>query len=76
MGEREVLYPWHPWAGCLVHVHEVVEKASGDAARCHRDDDPSRRCLELPLWMFDRAACATMRTMLVPQIDLAAILAL
>src|SRR6202163_3776719 len=25
--EYELLYPWHPWAGCLVHIHEVVEKA-------------------------------------------------
>jgi hypothetical protein len=28
---REVLYPWHPWAGCIVHVHEMIEKASGNA---------------------------------------------
>src|SRR6266536_6713895 len=23
--EREVLYPWHPWYGCLVRIHEVVD---------------------------------------------------
>src|SRR5260370_3540517 len=26
IAEYELLYPWHPWAGCLVHIHEVVEK--------------------------------------------------
>src|SRR5215217_4814226 len=74
--EREVLYPWHPWAGCLVHVHEVIEKTSGAVARCHRSNDPSGCCLEVPLWMFDRVACTTMRTASGPQVDLSAILAL
>ncbi len=32
--EREVLYPWHPWAGSTVLVHEVIEKVSGTTARC------------------------------------------
>jgi hypothetical protein len=26
--EREVLYPWHPWVGCIVRVHEMVEKVA------------------------------------------------
>ena len=32
--EREVLYPWHPWAGCLVRVHEAIEKVDGIVLRC------------------------------------------
>ncbi len=35
--ECEVLYPWHPWAGCIVRVHETVEKADGTVLRCSRD---------------------------------------
>jgi hypothetical protein len=27
IAEYELFYPWHPWTGCLVHIHEVVEKA-------------------------------------------------
>ena len=41
-------YPWHPWAGCIVHIHEVIEKAAGDVVRCSHDDDVSGRLLELP----------------------------
>jgi hypothetical protein len=37
--EREVLYPWHPWAGCTVYVHETVEKTDGTALRCELDPD-------------------------------------
>src|SRR5918993_541900 len=74
--EREVLYPWHPWAGCHVHVHEIVQKGSGAVARCHRADDHSGRCLELSVWMFDRAACTTMRIAPAPQVDSTTILTL
>lgn len=34
IAEYELLYPWHPWAGCLVHIHEVVEKAGREVFRC------------------------------------------
>jgi hypothetical protein len=30
-------------------------------ARCSHDDGASGRLLELPIWMFDRSACAPMR---------------
>ena len=55
--EREVLYRWHPWAGCIVQIHEVVAKASGSVARCSRGGAAVHRSLELPVWMFDRG-CA------------------
>ncbi len=53
--ERELLYPWHPWAGRQVYVHEVVEKASQAAFRCSLTGIASDRWLEIPAWMFDRA---------------------
>lgn len=34
VGEREVFYAWHPWAGHAVRIHEAIEKATGDGARC------------------------------------------
>lgn len=74
--ERKVLYPWHPWAGCIVHIHEVIEKVAGDVFRCSHDDGASGRLLELPIWMFDRAACAPMRVETFPQADIAALQAL
>src|SRR6476646_6403923 len=32
IAEYELLYPWPPWAGGLVHIHEVVEKAGREVA--------------------------------------------
>jgi len=74
--EREVLYCWHPWAGCVVRVHEAVEKAGGTVLRCSRDNGASGRWLELPVWMFDRATCLATRFTAVPVIDFAALAAL
>jgi hypothetical protein len=74
--ERKVLYPWHPWAGCIVHIHEVIEKSAGDVARCSHDDGALGRLLELPIWMFDRSACAPMRVEAFPRVDIGALQAL
>src|SRR5262249_45469441 len=32
--EREVLYPWHPWAKCLVRIHETIAKVDSIVLRC------------------------------------------
>jgi hypothetical protein len=71
--EREVLYPWHPWAGCIVYVHDTVEKADGIVLRCSRDGGATERWQELPAWMFDRAACLLMGLARDPRVDLAAL---
>src|ERR1700682_2838116 len=55
--QREVLYPWHSWAGRTVYIHEVIEKVSGHAVRCSLEGDAMAPRLELPDWMLDRAAC-------------------
>jgi hypothetical protein len=73
--EREVLYPWHPWAGRIVHVHEAVGKADGIFLRCSLDG-AARRWLELPAWMFDRAVCLPMQITRDPWIEFAALSAL
>src|SRR5271169_3315948 len=66
VGEPQLLYPWHPWAGCLVNVHEVVEKAGREIFRCSLSGRASGRWLEIPAWMFDRAARAAWRVGAAP----------
>ena len=73
--EREVLYLWHPWAGCVVRVHEVIEKPAGEVVRCARNASAAH-WQELPAWMFDRLACLPMRLTSQPCANLAALLAL
>ena len=74
--EREVLYPWHPWFRRVVWVHKAFEKRASDVFRCGLNSDKSARSLELPAWMFDRMACASMRLATAPQVNCAALLAL
>src|ERR1700730_3338969 len=76
IAESELLYPWHPWAGCLVHIHEVVEKAGGEVFRCSLSGQASGRRLEIPAWMFDRAARAAWRVGAAPYVDIAVLTAL
>src|SRR4029077_5600762 len=54
---RELLYRWHPWFGMRVAIHEAVEKADGVVFRCTLGGSAADRWLEVPAWMFDRAAC-------------------
>jgi hypothetical protein len=72
----EVLYPWHPWFGRVVHIHEVIEQRAGGVLHCSPDGDASRRWLELPKWMFDRATCLAIRMAASPRVDTAALIAL
>ncbi len=76
VGEREVLYRWHPWAGRVVGIHEVIERATGDVARCRVTPGAGGRLLEVPVWMLDRASCHAMRLAPGPRVDLAALVAL
>jgi len=54
----------------------VIEKAAGEVVRCSHGDGASGRLLELPIWMFDRSACAPMRVEAFPRVDIAALQAL
>ena len=58
---REVLYPWHPWFGRSVYVHYAIDKPGDAVFRCNLTGRRSDRLLEVPIWMFDRAACASCR---------------
>jgi hypothetical protein len=74
--ELEVLYPWPPWFGRVVHIHEVIDQRAGGVVHCSPDGDASGRWLELPQWMFDRAACLAIRMAASPHVDTAALIAL
>ena len=75
-GEREVLYRWHPWCGRIAYIHQGFDRGTGGVFRCTLDGDPLGQCLELPVWMFDRASCQPMLLAEVPQVSVAALLAL
>lgn len=53
---RELLYPWHPWFELQVAIHEAIEKADGVVFRCTVSGSDADRWLEVPAWMFERAA--------------------
>ena len=69
---RELLYPWHPWSGRLVHVHEALSKGT-HIFRCSLSGASSDRLLEVPSWMFDRSVSGTWRSLSVPHVDLASL---
>ena len=59
--EVAVAYAWHPWAGRLAHVREVIERTTGISARCGLVDAAADRVQEIPVWMLDAAICRSMR---------------
>ena len=74
---RELLYPWHPWCGLQVAVHEAITSARGVAFRCTLTGSGGDRWLEVPAWMFDRATCPDQARLTVqPSISLIALSAL
>ena len=54
---RELLYPLHPWFELQVAIHEALEKPDGLVFRCTVSGSDADRWLEVPAWMFERAAC-------------------
>ena len=74
---RELLYRLHPWFECDVFVHSAIDKADGGVFRCTLDGSEAGRWLEIPAWMFDRAACVTdVRSLTDPFVSLEALGAL
>jgi hypothetical protein len=72
-----VLYGLHPWGGREVVVHAMIEKADGAFFSCTLDGLEAERWLEIPAWMFDRAACpGDVRFLAAPRVSLEALSAL
>jgi hypothetical protein len=72
----EVLYPWHPWFGRAVYIHEIIARGGERFFRCELGERPTARCMYVPAWMFDRAACLRLRRADTPQVELAALICL
>ena len=66
------MYPWHPWSGLSVRVHEVSERGGATALRCSLGGDGGRR-LEVPAWMFEREACVPLVVASRPRVDVGAL---
>ena len=75
LASRNIFYEFHPWFGGELRVQGVVEKGMG-VVRCTLQGDVQARALEVPLWMFDRLTCLSVRIRKRPQVDLAALDAL
>jgi hypothetical protein len=71
-----VLYPWHPWFGRTVYIHEVIERGDGRSFRCDLDTKQTARCMNVPAWMLDRAACLRVRLSDTPQVEVEALICL
>lgn len=54
---REIRYPWHPWYGCPVWIHEALVKAGQAVYRCSLEQNQEARLFEIPQWMFE-SGCA------------------
>jgi hypothetical protein len=72
----EVLYPWHPWFGRVVYIHDVIERGSERIFRCNLSEKQTARCMDIPAWMFDRAACLRIRRADTPQVEVTALIGL
>ena len=55
LSRREVSYPWHPWFGRTVAVHEVFVKYGQSVCRCGLEEDRTRRIVVIPTWMCEPA---------------------
>ena len=63
---QEIYYPWHPWYGRSVLVRGSLTRRDRDVYRCTIEDDASKKSLEVPHWMFDRAVCCGMKLVDAP----------
>jgi hypothetical protein len=72
---REVCYPWHPWCGRVVAVHQTFAKnCRGVVSHCRIEENSEARHLEIPEWMFDPAICRRMQLAAVPIVSCEALL--
>jgi len=58
--EVVVSYQWHPWHGRITQVVRSVAKRSGAVLHVTVERGGRTQQLELPEWMADSAACASM----------------
>ena len=71
--ERRILYEFHPWSGQEVAIDRVFAKGGVSVVRCRLAGSAPSPLLEVPLWMFDRQTCSTVRRREQPHVDLTAL---
>ncbi len=71
-----VHYRWHPWHGLTVWQEKTASKRSEDVVYASRDGDGRTPLREIPAWMLDSAACASMALAETPRVDCRALRAL
>ncbi len=74
--EQAVHYPWHPWHGLSVRVHESLVRRDKAVSRCSIDQSGFLSRLEVPQWMFDRICCRSMHLAERPLVNCDALLEL
>jgi len=71
---KQLFYPWHRWHGREVLTRKATGPYSEHALWCRLPDAaPDAMLVAIPRWMFDAAACATMRLEEKPVVDCAAL---
>ena len=73
---QELCYPWHPWYGRTVVIHETYVRRGQTVFKSSLDTENGGRPIAIPAWMFDRALCATLRLSDRPLISFDALLEL
>ena len=71
---REVRYPWHPWCGRVVAVHQTFAKNGWVVSHCSIEENAEARHLEIPEWMFDPVICRRTQLAAVPTVSCEALL--
>ncbi len=67
--EAVVCYRWHPWYGLTVRKVKTVSKRLGNVLHVSCEREEQTRLREIPAWMVDAAACASMRLADIPRVD-------
>ena len=73
---QEIYYPWHPWYRRTVLIRGLLTRRDRVVFRCTVENDPCRKSLEVPHWMFDRAVCCGMQLVDIPILRVCQLLSL
>jgi hypothetical protein len=71
--EVVVCYPWHPWHGLTVRVVRSLAKRRESMVHATAEGNKRAQVLEIPGWMVDPGACASLRAAQEPAVDCSAL---
>ena len=70
---RKLVYPWHPWAGRDIWICATQIRNDRTIFHCVVDPNSDVPAIEVPQWMFDRAACCRMQSAPSPSVNVEAL---